>query len=140
VDEKLLLLGLEEAIGVEAERVQSLLRKAFAGCEVRWMCGKRRKREERVHRDASDNTEVLRERGGDRSDLVTAALTATPSSDLNTQVESYRDEQEVLRGSRCLQHSQAARGIGERKLRFTRDSECGIQARNIAYLYPYELG
>ena len=34
----------------------------------------------------------------------------------------------------------AARGIGERKLRFTRDSECGIQARNVAYLYPYELG
>ena len=26
---------------------------------------------------------------------VTAALTATPSSDLNTQVESFRDEQEV---------------------------------------------
>ena len=25
---------------------------------------------------------------------VTAALTATPSSDLNTQVESYRDKQE----------------------------------------------
>jgi hypothetical protein len=39
-----------------------------------------------------------------------------------------------------LQHSQAARGIGERKLRFTRDSECGIQARNVAYLYLYELG
>ena len=31
-------------------------------------------------------------------------------------------------------------GIGEEKLRFTRDSECGIQTRNIAYLYPYELG
>ena len=30
--------------------------------------------------------------------------------------------------------------IGERELRFTRDSECGIQAGNIAYLYPYELG
>ena len=28
----------------------------------------------------------------------------------------------------------------ERKLRFTRDSECGIQARNVAYLYPYKLG
>jgi hypothetical protein len=27
---------------------------------------------------------------------VTAALTATPSSDLNTQVESCRDEQEVV--------------------------------------------
>jgi hypothetical protein len=26
--------------------------------------------------------------------VVTAALTATPSSDLNTQVESYRDKQE----------------------------------------------
>ena len=39
---------------------------------------------------------------------VTAALTATPSSDLNTQVESLRDEQEVLRGYYCLQHSQAA--------------------------------
>ena len=72
--------------------------------------------------------------------VVTAALTATPSSDLNTQVESYRDEQEVLRGYHCLQHSQAARGVGERKLRFTRDSECRIQARNVAYLYPYELG
>jgi len=71
---------------------------------------------------------------------VTAALTATPSSDLITQVESYRDEQEVLRGFCCLQHSQAARGMRERKLRFTRDSECGIQARNVAYLYPYELG
>jgi hypothetical protein len=30
--------------------------------------------------------------------LVTAALTATPSSDLNTQVEPSRDEQEVLWG------------------------------------------
>ena len=40
---------------------------------------------------------------------VTAALTATPSSDLNTQVESCRDEQEVLLGVCCLQHSQAAR-------------------------------
>ena len=74
------------------------------------------------------------------SSNVTAALTATPSSDLNTQVESCRGEQEVLLGSGCLQHSQAARGIGEEKLRFTRDSECGIQARNVAYLYPYELG
>jgi hypothetical protein len=27
--------------------------------------------------------------------IVTAALTATPRSDLNTQVESFRDEQEV---------------------------------------------
>ena len=71
---------------------------------------------------------------------VTAALTATPSSDLNTQVESDRDEQEVLCWSYCLQHSQAAHGIGERELRFTRDSECGIQVRNVAYLYPYELG
>jgi hypothetical protein len=71
---------------------------------------------------------------------VTAGLTATPSSDLNTQVESYRDEQEVLREYHCLQHSQAARGVGERKLRFTRDSECRIQARNVVYLYPYELG
>jgi hypothetical protein len=39
---------------------------------------------------------------------VTAALTATPRSDLNTQVESCRGEQEVLRGFCCLQHSQAA--------------------------------
>ena len=39
----------------------------------------------------------------------------------------------------CLQHSQAARMRGK-KLRFTRDSECRIQARNVAYLYPYELG
>ena len=30
--------------------------------------------------------------------------------------------------------------IGKRKLRFTRDSECGIQARDVAYLYLYELG
>ena len=30
----------------------------------------------------------------DGSICVTAALTATPSSDLNAQVESYRDEQE----------------------------------------------
>jgi hypothetical protein len=27
-----------------------------------------------------------------------------------------------------------------KKLRFTRDSECRIQARNVAYLYPYKLG
>jgi hypothetical protein len=27
-----------------------------------------------------------------------------------------------------------------RRLRFTRDSECGIQARDVIYLYPYELG
>ena len=72
--------------------------------------------------------------------LVTTALTATPSSDLNTQVELCRDEQEDLRGSYCLQHSQAACVIGEKELRFTRDSECGIQPRNVAYLYPYELG
>jgi hypothetical protein len=39
-----------------------------------------------------------------------------------------------------LQHSQAAHGIEEKKLRFTRDSECGIQSRGVAYLYPYELG
>jgi len=72
---------------------------------------------------------------------VTAALTATPSSDLKTQVESYRDEQEVLMGGVCcLQHSQAACGVEKRKLRFTRDSECGIQTRGVAYLYPYELG
>ena len=32
------------------------------------------------------------------------------------------------------------RGIREEKLRFTRDSECRIQARNVAYLYPYKLG
>ena len=25
------------------------------------------------------------------------------------------------------------------KLRFTRDSECGIQRRDVAYLYPYKL-
>ena len=30
--------------------------------------------------------------------------------------------------------------IGEERLRFTRDSECGIQMRDVAYLYPYELG
>jgi hypothetical protein len=71
---------------------------------------------------------------------VTAALTATPSSDLITQVESFRDEQEVLLWYCCLQRSQAACGVGERKLRFTRDSECRIQARDVAYLYPYELG
>ena len=71
---------------------------------------------------------------------VTAALTATPSSDLITQVESFRDEQGVLLLDCCLQHSQAARGVGEEKLRFTRDSECRIQARNVAYLYPYKLG
>jgi hypothetical protein len=39
-----------------------------------------------------------------------------------------------------LQHSQAACGVEKRKLRFTRDSECGIQTRGVAYLYPYELG
>jgi len=43
-------------------------------------------------------------------------------------------------GFAALQLSRAAYAIGERKLRFTRDSECGIQARNVAYLYPYELG
>ena len=36
----------------------------------------------------------MRSTGG--TPFVTAALTATPSSDLDTQVESYRDEQEVL--------------------------------------------
>ena len=44
---------------------------------------------------------------------VTAALTATPRSDLITQVESFRDEQEVLLWYCCLQHSQAARGVGK---------------------------
>ena len=33
-----------------------------------------------------------------------------------------------------------SRRVGERKLRFTRDSECRIQARDVAYLYPYKLG
>ena len=41
-------------------------------------------------------------------EVVTATLTATPSSDLNAQVGSFRDEQEVLLGYRCLQRSQAA--------------------------------
>jgi len=27
-----------------------------------------------------------------------------------------------------------------KKLRFTRDSECGTQRRDVAYLYPYKLG
>jgi hypothetical protein len=71
---------------------------------------------------------------------VTAALTATPSSDLSTQVESYRDEQEVLRGFAACNTRRQLAELGERKLRFTRDSECGIQARNVAYLYPYKLG
>ena len=39
-----------------------------------------------------------------------------------------------------MQHSQAARGVEKRKLRFTRDSECRIQMRGVAYLYPYKLG
>jgi hypothetical protein len=71
---------------------------------------------------------------------VTAALTATPRSDLNTQVGSFRDEQEVPLWYRCLQHSQTACGVRERELRFTRDSEYRIQTRNVAYLYPYKLG
>jgi hypothetical protein len=33
----------------------------------------------------------------------------------------------------------SARDKGK-ELRFTRDSECGIQTRSVAYLYPYELG
>jgi hypothetical protein len=37
VDEKLLLLRLEEAIGVEVQRIEALLREAFARCEVRRM-------------------------------------------------------------------------------------------------------
>jgi hypothetical protein len=74
------------------------------------------------------------------SSIVTAALTATPSSDLNTQVESYQDEQEVLRSfAVCNTHRQLSRSR-ERRLRFTRDSECRIQARNVVYLYPYKLG
>ena len=43
---------------------------------------------------------------------VTAALTATPSSDLIMQVESFRDEQEVPLWYCRLQHSQAARRVG----------------------------
>ena len=38
-----------------------------------------------------------------------------------------------------LQLSQVALEDRGRKLRFTRDSECRIQARNVAYLYPYKL-
>jgi len=72
--------------------------------------------------------------------VVTAALTATPSSDLGTQVESYRDEQEVLEVGLCrLQHSQAARSKRKgteihKRLRMRNTDE------NVAYLYPYELG
>jgi hypothetical protein len=45
---------------------------------------------------------------------VTAALTATPSSDLNTQVGSYRDKQEDLYAvsSACNTHKQA--GVEEK--------------------------
>ena len=43
-----------------------------------------------------------------KKDQCYRRLTATPRSDLSTQVESFRDEQEVLLGYRCLQHSQAA--------------------------------
>jgi hypothetical protein len=42
--------------------------------------------------------------------FVTAALTATPSSDLNTQVELSRDEQEVLWGiTACNTRKQLAK-------------------------------
>jgi hypothetical protein len=45
--------------------------------------------------------------------IVTAALTATPSSDLNTQVESREMSRKFLGVACCLQHSQAARDKGK---------------------------
>ena len=45
---------------------------------------------------------------------VTAALTATPSSDLNAQVESYRDEQEGRMPCPLLATLTSSVGRGER--------------------------
>jgi hypothetical protein len=69
-NEKFLLLRLEEAIGIEAQRIEALLCEAFARCEagrVHWQWWKR---EEGVFRDATDVAEVFRQGGGDWSNFV----------------------------------------------------------------------
>ena len=70
MEEKLLLFGLEEAVGIEGERIEAFLRETFAGCEVGWMGRVRSEREERINRDLAYISEVLGECGGNRSDLV----------------------------------------------------------------------
>src|SRR6266851_3894094 len=70
VEEKLLLLWLEEAVGIEGERIEAFLRKTFAGREV-WRVGwERCEREEGINGDPAYISEVLGECGGDRSNLV----------------------------------------------------------------------
>ena len=70
MEEKLLLFRLEEAIIVKGEHIKAFLHEAFTGCEVGWMGWKRSEREEGINRDLVYISEVLRECGGDRSDLV----------------------------------------------------------------------
>jgi hypothetical protein len=64
----------------------------FNHCQIKWDGCK----------DSQSNVIVHENSHWHLSTFVTAALMATPSSDLNTQVESYRDEQEVLRGFCCF--------------------------------------
>jgi hypothetical protein len=47
---------------------------------------------------------------------------------------------EFFGGSAACNTRRQLWGERKRKLRFTRDSECRIQARSVAYLYPYKLG
>ena len=47
---------------------------------------------------------------------------------------------ESLRSATDLYAHKTVLGRCKRWLRFTRDSECGIQVRLVDYLYPYKLG
>jgi hypothetical protein len=71
---------------------------------------------------------------------VTAALTATPSSDLNAQVESYRDKQVDLYAvsSACNTHKQTrVEGKGTEIHKRLRMQNTG---RERSLLIPYKLG
>jgi len=68
--EKLLLFRLEEAVGIEGERIEAFLHKTFAGREVWWVGWEQCEREEGINGDLAYISEVLGECGGDRSNLV----------------------------------------------------------------------
>src|SRR6266581_7138700 len=60
----------EEAVGVEGELVEALLREAFARREVRWMSRQWRKREKGVFGDTTNSAKLFGEHCGNRLDFL----------------------------------------------------------------------
>jgi len=80
MEEKLLLFGLEEAVGIEGKCIEAFLCEMFARCEVRWMVWEQSEREERINGDPAYILEVLGECGGNRPDLVGDLLVSESES------------------------------------------------------------